>query len=88
MQKTNMVKLFPVTMIRDWKVETYKTAMAAVLDIIRGFVLAYSLKKANVFVVVVYFFSVQSAKSTRSRTDCIPGSFQCVQVLCGTLEAE
>jgi len=81
-----MVKLFPVTMIRDWKVETYKTAMAAVLDIIRGFVLAYSLKKANVFVVVVYF-SVQSAKSTRSRTDCIPGSFH-VQVLCGTLEAE
>ena len=82
-----MVKLFPVTMIRDWKVEKHKTTMAAVLDIIRGFAVAYSLKKANVFVVVVYF-SMQSAKSTRSRTDCSLGHFQRVQVLCGTLESE
>jgi len=68
-----MVKLFPLTMIRDWKVATPKTVMAAVSDIICSFIVAYSLKKTKAFVAafVTYmmilerFFSLKSMNEIR-----------------------
>ena len=78
-----MVKVFPVTTIRDWKAWTHKTVMAAVsLNIICSFVeAAYSPKRQTFLLLlrcVVFNVVRQDNKSHRY---CSIGHFQCVQAL-------